>query len=137
MTGSLAWLREPSDLTALVAQDRAVLFLYVNWSGYATAGLRMMERAAGNWANDYAQCPVSWWAVDFSLSPPPLAAVADWLATQRPMVELSASELIDRGAGPAVWIEKGKVVGFTRAVSPSGVEGLMQRTREVFRVEQK
>jgi hypothetical protein len=97
----------------------------------------MMERAAAHWVNEYAQWPVSWWAVDVSDSPSPLDGIAAWLAAQQPVVERSASHLINDGAGPAVWIEDGKVIGFTWSASSAGVDGLIQRTREVFRVERK
>jgi hypothetical protein len=72
--------------------------------------------------------------VDFSAGASPLAGIVDWLEAQQQVIGLSAGHLMNSGSGPLVWIQHGNIIGFAPAVSQSGLDGFVRRTREVFGV---
>jgi uncharacterized protein YbaR (Trm112 family) len=110
------------DLDAALHAERAVVFIFFEWSGQAECSLRTFQE----WERELASQPGK---VDFEiyqLAPDQHPRTWKWIA------DASHGKGVENGAGSVRWLRKGSVVGFVHNAAMAGTKTLAQITHECF-----
>lgn len=125
-------LQNEKSVAEMLRAEFAVLFVFVDWSGYARRGAQVMERVieksvARSWVRS-----VSWWIADISSIESLIAPVLhQWLMEQEQRRSLHLFPNIATGNGAIVWMCRGEIVSFARSAEQLGIEGILQRTENL------
>ena len=118
-----------NDFERLVKTERAVLYVYVDWSSYAAqTGLRITEEAERLFQRNHDP-EVSFWLADVSDLDSPAAFIADWLRGQE-TERIRMFPAIGTGNGSLVWLINGRAIGFALSASQLGSEAVTAKTKE-------
>jgi hypothetical protein len=126
-------LENEQDLTEMLSEENAALFLFVDWSDYARRGREVFTAAAAKFGERSCDRSVSWWIFDLSSISSPVSEVLHrWLTLQKQRAEVRMFPNIATGNGSVVWIKSGQIVGFEANAQLSGHDALAHRTEKVF-----
>src|SRR6185295_8131532 len=105
-----------NDFEKVLKSERAVIYVYVDWSSYAAqTGLRIMEEAERHFQRT-ADPEVSFWLANVSDLDSPAAFIADWLRRQE-SEKMRMFPAIGTGNGSIVWLRNGQAIGFALSAS--------------------
>src|SRR5262245_17364670 len=120
-----------NDLERLLKIERAVLYIYVDWSSYAAkTGLRVLEQAEQFFKSN-PDHGVFFWLADISDLNSPGAVIADWLQQQESETK-RMFPAIRTGNGSLVWLRKGQAIGVALSASHLGIDGVISKTKEIL-----
>ena len=120
-----------NDFEKVLKSERAVIYVYVDWSSYASqTGLRIMEEAERHFQRT-ADPEVSFWLANVSDLDSPAAFIADWLRRQE-SEKMRMFPAIGTGNGSIVWLRNGQPIGFALSASHLGVDGVRAKTKETL-----
>ena len=120
-----------NDLERLLKSERAVLYIYVDWSSYAAkTGLRVVEEAEQFFKRN-PDLRVFFWLADISDLNSPGAFIADWLRQQESET-MRMFPAIGTGNGSLVWLRRGQAMGFALSASHLGIDGVIAKIKEIF-----
>lgn len=111
------------DLDAALHAERAVVFIFFEWSGQAVRSLRTFQE----WERELASQSGR---VDFEiyqLAPDQHPRTWKWLAGAA-----GQGEGVEHGHGAVLWLRKGSVAGFVQDAASAGIKTLAQITHECF-----
>jgi hypothetical protein len=110
-------------------RERALVFLFVNWSGPARDSKLTIQHLLERWQQEAPDQPAPCYQLDLSDQEGPVwDAVKDWLTAQGRPVE----SLMFGGAGPLLWLRSGTVAAHVPAPFQTRVETLVAISRAVF-----
>jgi len=117
-----------TDFEKLLKTERAILYVYVDWSSYAAqTGLRITVEAERLFQRNHDP-EVSFWLADVSDIDSAAAFIADWLRGQE--TEKGMFPAIGTGNGSLVWLINGRAIGFALSASHLGLDGVTAKTKE-------
>ena len=111
------------EFNRMLADDKAVLFVFFNWSGQAVLSLRLFEAWVEEWRASHPEASVSFYRLD----PDDNRDSWTWL-NQKSRNETE----IDGGFGSVTWLRRGKCIAFVRYAAQAGREELSRLTDEHF-----
>src|SRR4030095_12519482 len=117
-----------NDLERLLKSERAVLYIYVDWSSYAAkTGLRVVEEAEQLFTRN-PDLRVFFWLADISELNSPGAFIWDWLRQQESET-MRMFPAIGTGNGSLVWLRRGQAIGFALSASLLGIDGVTAKIK--------
>jgi hypothetical protein len=126
-------LRREEDMAEMLAGKAAVLFIFVDWSEYASRGREVFEEAEARRTAKSSNGSASWWIADVSSTDSPLSsALRRWLTSQELRGTLRMFPNIAMGNGSVLWMKNGDVVGFNPSAERLGLDALVRRTEEML-----
>jgi hypothetical protein len=122
-------IRDRNDLAVLRTEPRAILFLWVNWSGPARTSRTLLEQTVELLREAFPDNPLPCFFVDVSDQCGEIwDALIEWLTTEgRP-----ADQLMWSGAGPILWLRSGRVILHVLAPLQFTASQLAAVTRSAF-----
>jgi hypothetical protein len=120
-----------NDFERVLKTERAVIYVYVDWSSYAAqTGLRITEEAERHFQRT-SNPEVSFWLANVSDLDSPAAFIVDWLRRQE-SEKMRMFPAIGTGNGSLVWLRNGRAIGFALSASHLGVDGVTAKTKEIL-----
>lgn len=117
-----------SQLCNALAADHCVMFVDVEWSSKALESRAVIVSFIQEWHSRTNGPSVACYRIDATAQEGPMFdAVSKWLGSVGP----AAPSLVS-GNGAVFWVRKGSVVAYAESALDIGVDGLMERTKEVF-----
>jgi uncharacterized protein YbaR (Trm112 family) len=103
--------------------ERAVIFIFFDWSGQAAHSLRTLQE----WERDLASGPAKVKFEIYQLAPDQHPFTWKWIADA-----VGHDKGGEHGYGSVVWLRKGTVAGFVHNAAMAGTKSLAQITHECF-----
>ena len=100
----MKWLRNETDWGDLLGTPHVILFIFAEWSRYATRGLEIFEEAERMAIQNLSCGDLTWWAGDFSWTPSTLDIVVEWLRHEQARTGVVMFPAIGVGNGSVVWL---------------------------------
>jgi uncharacterized protein YbaR (Trm112 family) len=113
----------PGDLDAALHAERAVVFIFFDWSGQAARSLRTFQE----WERELAAQPGGTKCEIYQLEPDKHPRTWKWIADTA-----GHDKGGEHGYGSVVWLRKGSIVGFVQNAATAGTKTLAQITHECF-----
>jgi hypothetical protein len=110
-----------SDVITISEQCRAIAFISVDWSAYERHSRPVFRDLVGQLTARYPRLGVSFWILRADWE-----GMDDWFAACKPPVQAAT------GYGAVVWIENGKVIATEEYAARAGVDGLVERTLQLW-----
>lgn len=118
------------DLRNMLAAQRSIVFVDVDWSGYSARARRVVRDFMEAWKRDNSGPAVAFYRLNLSEQKGPLwNATGDWLSTQS-----APRQIMVAGAGSLIWVSKGKIEHHLLNASTSTTTELIEQTRRVYKV---
>ena len=112
-----------SDFAVLLRAERAVAFIFFDWSAQAILSQRVMQQ----WEHELAAQPHSPHFTLHQLAPDKRPFTWKWVNEAN-----GDSEAGERGCGSVVWLKNGSVVGFIPDAARAGIKTLNRITNDCF-----
>jgi len=117
------------DLDEIESAERAVVFLWVEWSMQARQSRAIVEQLVEDWNSKYLESAISAYMLDVSeQSGGYWDAVRGWLRAQLQAVD----SLTYGGGGALVWVRCGIIVANSPFAAGAGPTTLLAETKRVF-----
>src|SRR5258708_38214485 len=116
-------INSSGDFDEALHAERAIIFIFFEWSGQAARSLRTFQQFERELAAqpDGVNCKI------LQLEPDQHPRTWKWLADVA-----GHGEDMEHGYGAVVWLRKGSVVGFVHNAAMAGTKTLTQITHECF-----
>jgi hypothetical protein len=111
-----------SDVAAICGQPHAIAFISVEWSSYERHGRQVFRDLVKDLMEWRPGLEVSFWILHADWE-----GMNEWFTTCKPPVQAAT------GYGAVVWMERGQVVATEEYAAQAGVDGLVQRTLQLWR----
>lgn len=109
------------DFQKFLQEEKAVLFVYFDWSGQAAISLKLFQEWEYEWKTAHADERIGF----YRLNPEELPACWNWLTKQA-----QAEDGVDGGFGSVIWLCKGQRINFVRYAAKAGKETLSRVTEK-------
>jgi hypothetical protein len=110
-----------SEVAAICGQPRAIAFISVDWSGSERHSRQVFKDLVEYLTERYPLFDASFWVLHESWE-----GMSEWLTTCKPPVQAAT------GHGAVVWMEFGRVIATEEYAVRAGVDGLVQRTLQIW-----
>jgi len=118
------------ELNALRDQQRAVVFLWVDWAIHARHSARAAEEMSDRWNHQHNDATIALSQVDLTEQSGEMwDAMNDWLASQD---IADATGLLYGGAGAVIWIRSGEIIRYVINANAETVDGLLEIMNHSF-----
>jgi hypothetical protein len=116
------------DLDDARSQERAFIFLWVNWAIHARYSEIEVRRLLETWERGHPDCTAAAYRVDLSEQEGEIwNALGDWLRA-----ESQPGQMMAAGAGALLWTRSGSIVASELYAANCGFEQLLAVTRRAF-----
>jgi hypothetical protein len=121
-------MRTKGDVLDAACQDRAFVFVWVDWSVHAQKARVVVERLFDTWHSRNRDLPVRCFLADLSEQEGEVwDAMKDWLEHEKRSVDL----LMWSGIGPLLWVRDGRIA-LQAAPNEVPLENLEAASRAVW-----
>ena len=121
-------IKNREDLNAAAVQPRAFVFLSVDWAVHSKQSEIDVLASVKEWQEDNSSVSAPLYRIDLTEQKRPLwDNVAEWLKREKLTTNLMIS-----GAGPLLWILKGRIADHVPNAHYVGSEALIEKTRALF-----
>ncbi len=119
-----------ADLDKLRVQERAVVFVWVDWAIHARQSVRTAERMIADWNSEHPGANMDMWQIDLSEQSGEMwDAVEEWLRSQSIP---NAGLLMYEGYGAIMWVRSGTIVRYVINANSETVNGLVALMSQCF-----
>jgi uncharacterized protein YbaR (Trm112 family) len=116
-------INSSGDFDEALHAERAVVFIFFEWSGQAVRSLRTIQ----DWEREITAQPGKVNFEVYQLVPDQHPRTWKWLAGAA-----GHGEDVEQGRGAVLWLRKGSVAGFVQEAAAAGTKTLAQITHECF-----
>ncbi len=116
-------INSSGDFDEALHAERAVVFIFFEWSGQAARSLRTLQE----WERELAAQPGTVNFGIYQLAPDQHPRTWKWLAGA-----VGHGESAEQSDGAVLWLRKGSVAGFAQDAAGAGIKTLAQITHECF-----
>lgn len=123
-------IESTADLDKLRDQERAVVFLWVNWAIHALHSANIAERMIAEWNREHPNADIDLLQIDVSEQSGDIwDAVAVWFESQHiPDV----GSLMYGGAGSIIWVRSGTIMQYVINANTETLDGLLALMSQSF-----
>lgn len=126
------WIRDEVTWANLLESTAAVLFMFVDWSVYATRGVELFEIAEEMCIEQRFPEPLLFRACDASTIDSCPHATIDWVRKEDARGKVRLLPVVGVGNGSIVWIHRGHAVAVEMSMLQLGVSGFFEKSRQVL-----
>ena len=118
-----------SDLKQARSQERAIIFLWVDWAIHARRSEIVVKRFLESWERDHGDCKVESYRIDVGGQEGEIwDALFEWL----PNEPEARGNLIWGGCGALLWLRSGSVIASVVYAADAGCDKLLAITNDAF-----